>query len=282
MQDYGRKYGLIDPEISLLNFLFQGGFPIHILSSLKLVNIEKIRLHEPTEKVRSITTLKAIQREGKLRNPLLAMAIPENKYLILDGAHRTTALGMLGCKRVPIQLVDSSDVKLDAWEHLVSSGSWLEQVKQDSTLCWISTVQKELPIVEVVESSGRKHFVYAKTGKRDLLARLHTWHRIVATYNRDYQVNRFPNGTCLRPDSNQVLVRHPNCTISELKKIVSVGQTVPAGVTRSIVEGRLLNLGIPLDLLKSPLVNRKEWNQLCNQWSEKLRHYSESIYLCEA
>jgi L-serine kinase (ATP) / ParB family transcriptional regulator, heme-responsive regulator len=245
------------------------------------VDIEKIRLHEPTEKFRSTTTFEAIQREEVLRNPLLAMAIPENKYLILDGAHRTSALRLLECKRVPIQVVDSSDIQLDAWEHIISSGNWLEQLKQDSSLHWVSTVQKEPPIVEVVESSGIKHFVYAKTEVNDLLSRLHTWHRIVATYNRDYQVKRLPKGSCLRPDPDKVLLRHPTCTIQELEEIISIHQTIPAGVTRFIVPGRLLNLGVPLDLLLSPLVDLERWRKLCDQWSGKLRHYTESVYLCE-
>ncbi len=131
-----------------------------------------------------------------------------------------------------------------------------------------------------MESSGIKHFVYPKE-KENLFALLDSWHRIVSSYNRDYYVQRLPKESCLRPNEDQVLLRHPTYTIQELQEVVSKHQTVPAGVTRFIVPGRLLNLRIPLDFLTSPMMNLAKWQQLCNGWSEKLRHYSENVYLCE-
>jgi hypothetical protein len=252
-------------------------FKMNVLSSLHLIEIERICLHEPTENVRLTKTLQEIQTDGFLRNPLLATPMQNGRFLLLDGAHRTHALQALHCKRVPLQVINSTDIQLDAWEHLVAIGEWLEQLKQDPTLYWSSTTQQNVPMIEIMEPNGIKHCVYFKEKN----TQLDTWHRIVSSYNKHNQVHRVPKGSYLSPDKDQVLLRHPTLTLTEIKEVASQNRTVPAGVTRFMVQGRLLNLNIPINLLTSSSTDKIRWDKLCTEWSKKLRHYSEGVYLCE-
>ncbi|MFC7441815.1 ParB N-terminal domain-containing protein [Laceyella putida] len=253
-----------------------------ILSSLKLVDVERIRLHEPTESVRLGRTVQAIAKEGVLRNPLLAIRLENSDYLILDGAHRTGALKRLGCKRIPLQIVDPSQVDIGSWDHMIPAGTWLQGLSQHPSLLWTSVFSNDAALLaKVVDADGAPKFVYLNGEQTDPMERLKMWHHIVDAYNKDYPVRRFPKGSRLYPEPGMILLQYPTCTLEDLKDIVMTGHKVPAGVTRCMVEGRLLNLRIPIRLLESREVDLKEWNQLCEKWAEQLRFYSESIYLCE-
>lgn len=251
-----------------------------ILSSLKLVRTELIRLHEPTEPTRLNRTLRSIQEEQMLKNPLIAISLSNKQYLILDGAHRYHVLKNLGCDWIPIQIVDSSKVTLDSWDHLVPDGLWFKNLQTNKSLFWTEHIQKKPLVAEIVQPCGKKNYVYPKSPTTSS-SRLRAWKQIVESYSSLYPVTRLPQGACTTPDSETVLLRYPAYTISDLKQIILSNEMVPAGVTRSIIDGRLLNLQIPLYILTSLAPNKIEWNSLCHQWSTKLRLYKESVYFCE-
>ncbi|MFC0273643.1 hypothetical protein ACFFIX_19820 [Metabacillus herbersteinensis] len=112
--------------------------------------------------------------------------------------------------------------------------------------------------------------------------KIDTWCKMVESYSQWYSVKRLPNGECVHPEEGFVLLRYPAYTLNDLKSRVLNGKTFPAGVTRFLINGRLLNLSIPLDLLISENLNETEWYQLLERLQNKIRFYSESIYLCEA
>lgn len=92
---------------------------------------------------------------------------------------------------------------------------------------------------------------------------------------------RIPQGGSFYPDSHQVLFQYPTLTLEEVKETVLMNQVVPAGVTRCIIQKRILNLKVPLDLLTS-ILSTKDWLSFCENKVNKFRLYTESIYLCEA
>lgn len=59
-------------------------------------------------------TMEAIRREGYVRAPIL---VENRHYVILDGHHRYHALVGLGCKRIPVYLVDyfQEDIRVGTW-----------------------------------------------------------------------------------------------------------------------------------------------------------------------
>ncbi|MFT0604258.1 ParB N-terminal domain-containing protein [Bacillus cereus] len=251
-----------------------------ILSRLRLVDIDQIYFHEPVEPRRLKRTCQAIEKEGVIRHPVIATILSPDRYLILDGAHRTQSLQQLGYNKIPIQLVDATEIKVEAWEHLVPEGLWLEQLQENTILQWTNTLRSEFHVAEMIYTDRTRFWVYPNHGIDESCNRLEVWNYLVELYTRTQSVIRLPQGRYSFPGSNHVLLRFPTLTLEEIKKIVLAEQLVPAGVTRCIVQGRLLNLNIPLFLLNS--TNKtNEWAQFCEQKVDKLRLYTESIYLCE-
>jgi len=253
---------------------------MNIMSSLKMIDIDNILLHEEHEAMRLEKTYNAIQRSGELCHPPIAMALKNSKYLILDGAHRYNSLKMLGCKRVPVQLINTQDFTLEAWDHVVSDGPWLSSLKKHPDLCW-DTEHTQYTIVKIIKDNGSSYFLNLKNQESDFIKRLDIWHKIVASYSKYFKVTRIEKKSQSTIKKGDIHISSPTYRIEELEEIVLAGRTMPAGVTRFIINGRLLNLKIPLNLLKSSYFDQIQWEKYLYQWSNSMRMYSEPVYLCE-
>jgi L-serine kinase (ATP) / ParB family transcriptional regulator, heme-responsive regulator len=254
---------------------------MNVLSSLQVMEAERICLHEEHEPARLDDTCSALCQDGVLRHPPLAMRMKDGRYLILDGAHRTAALRQMGCRWIPVQVVDPADFRLEAWDHLVPMGTWLYGLLHDAHLRWEAERRHKQLVAEVMYPSGKRLYLYAREKSHDRSEKLHAWHRIVSAYSRKYAVQRVARGSVSLPEEGTVCLRYPVCTIEEIEKIVASGQVMPAGVTRFLVSGRLLNLRIPLFLLTGSTFNHQEWEHYRKQWEGALRLYAEAVYLCE-
>lgn len=252
------------------------------LHALTLIPAERACLHEAHEPTRLAGTCRAIQAEGFLRHPILAYPMADGRFLILDGAHRTQALRELGCRRIPVQVAARSALTVDAWEHMVPAGPWLEPLRRDPALRWAPAGGASDPIAEVLDPEGTPGCVYPAGGGTGLLSRLPAWHRLVSAYAQHQSILRLPRGSRQRPDPGWVLFRYPSCRLQEVEEVAMAGQVMPPGVTRFIVAGRLLNLCIPLELLTAPAPAPAGWEELVQRWSRGLRYYAEGVYLCEA
>ncbi|ARU61540.1 hypothetical protein CBW65_11360 [Tumebacillus avium] len=276
------------------------------ISQLKVVDMDQLCLHETHECVRLDKTCQSILVEGVLRNPPLAAKMKDGRYLILDGAHRTCSLQKLGCLRSVVQLVHDDFFQLESWHHVVPTGDWLDQLLQDPllrvetatsltaesvsllTADFAQTLNTESanlvaiePVATLVDSTGTEYFFYPASAADDPSSRLNAWHQIVTSYCRDHSVQRIAAGEVSIPSPGHVLLRYPATTVEELDALVTANQVMPAGVTRCIVQGRLLNLRVPLDLLTAPDFQEDVWEGLCDRWKQSLRLYSEAVYLCE-
>lgn len=254
-----------------------------VLTGLQVIDIDKICLHETHECMRLDKTCQAILEEGVLRNPPLAAKMRDGRYLILDGAHRTCSLRKIGCLRSVVQVVEEGQFMLSAWNHLVTAGDWLQELAAHPMLLLTEEpLAAAEPVAIILDSNGKSLHVYPSQDLEEPQSRLEAWHRVVAAYSSDQAVQRIAQGDLQLPPEGSALIRYPVATLDELDRIVSSGQVMPAGVTRCIVQGRLLNLRVPLSLLNTPEFAEQEWQQLCARWSHSLRLYSEAVYLCEA
>jgi len=71
--------------------------------NITLIKINKLKSHEAIEPKRLSKLVKRIKRDGYLRNPIV---VDRKSLVILDGHHRLYALKVLGCKKVPVYLID--------------------------------------------------------------------------------------------------------------------------------------------------------------------------------
>lgn len=251
-----------------------------VLSKLKLVDLDQVCLHEAHECTRLLETSRAIEEEGVLRNPPLAVQMRDGRYLVIDGAHRTGSLHCIGCQRVPLQVVEEGEFELEAWSHAVAVGEWLDGLMQDPFLRCTEQWAGE-PIAEMEMADGTVRYFYPAERVDDPIVRLEAWHKVVTAYTEVQSVTRVAPSAPYLIRQGTVLMRYPACTLGQLEEVVMADHVMPAGVTRFTVPGRLLNLRIPLGVLTVEAVDGAEWERLCGQWESGLRLYSEAVYLCE-
>jgi hypothetical protein len=269
---------------------------IGVLANLRLIPVEEICLHERHETKRLHGTCEGIRAEGVLRHPPLAVRMQDGRCLIIDGAHRTCALQQLGCRHIPVQLVEAEDFTLEAWSHLVPAGAWLEELRGEPALRFSASVEAlpTPPLAELVRPDGSVLYIQSAAEDADdqqaeeaigfqraaAGRRIEDWHRIVDAYSQQHRVNRLAPHAVHPLEEGQILLRYPAVSVAELESAVAAGQLMPAGVTRFSVRGRLLNLRIPLTVLRDEHPHR-QWETLLLNWSSALRLYSEAVYLCE-
>ena len=95
--------------------------------TLAILDIEVLRPHERTRE-ELLSQLRAeIERDGVLRLPIL---VEREHHVILDGHHRYAALRLLGCRRIPVYLVDyaSDEIGLTTWPGAIVATVTKEEV----------------------------------------------------------------------------------------------------------------------------------------------------------
>ena len=90
------------------------------IPDLRIVPAEAITLHEEVDERRVKPLVEKLTGDGLLKNPPIVAALPDtNRFVVLDGANRTTALWEMEAPHHLVQVVDYQDVSLDTWGHLI-------------------------------------------------------------------------------------------------------------------------------------------------------------------
>lgn len=252
-----------------------------MLSALKVVPIEQIFLHEEYEVKRLKSICKKIKDEQKLKNPPIAFQISKDKYLILDGAHRTSSLQALNCKRMVVQVVESELISIDSWAHYIPNDrNFIADFKKNTNLYWSDVPIQEHNYLAIVTIDGNNHYVYSKLmNQLDLFSMVETWKQIVNVYTDKYQFQRISNNE-LKEDG--IVIRYPSLSLKQIAQVVDEGVLLPAGVTKFTINcGRFLNLNVPLSFIIREDYVEEDWQEMLKLWRESIRLYTDPIYLCE-
>jgi hypothetical protein len=252
-----------------------------MLSSLIVIPESKVRLHEAHEESRLEKIKAAILAEGYLRHPILVTKMKEDKYLVIDGAHRFQALRSIGCTKIPVQVISPEKITLSTWEHDVEKGLWLEKLKLESIWEKQNKLKKTEWTAALLDENGVEYWLVPIKQPTNLNDRLRNWHQLVNTYINTAFVYRLPLNNDGLPLKGRIRFRFPTWTIADIENVVTDGKVLPAGTTQFILEERMLNLRIPLYLLTTPLECTNEWDKLKQFWSSSLRYYPGGVYLNE-
>ncbi|MDA1478081.1 ParB N-terminal domain-containing protein [Bacillus changyiensis] len=250
---------------------------IDVLSNLKMVDRTLIVLHEAHEPSRLEKTKRSIQTEGVLRHPPVAVEMKNGQYLIIDGAHRTCSLQALGCSQIPLQIVNVEDVMVGNWDHVVPSGDLLAYLENNQQAFRVETVPLKEYALAKVQKGDVTYYVYPLSSEGQLDA----WHQLVDVYQHQSRVTRVPAEIEIKLEPNMLRISYPTYTLQEIEEVVLQGKVMPAGVTRFEIQGRILNLQIPLSMLQNIETELEGWNLLLNSRRNLLRYYSKPVYVCE-
>jgi len=265
--------------------------------TLRVVCVEDILLHEGHDPIVVKKLAERLHQDRVLRNPPI-VAEADGRYIVLDGATRTSAFKHLGIPHVLVQVVDyaARNICLDSWYHLIQNMSPGDLLAHIETLPGV-TVER----VDVKQADHdlalhqamcyvmlRNGATYAVRGAQDLETNVTQLNRIVEFYRGKADVYRAVTtelDILLReyPDLAMLIV-FPRYSPFEVTRLALNGAKLPMGITRHLIGGRAIGINIPLDqlLTDESLEAKNTWLQ---KWlmqkihERKVRFYQEPVFV---
>ncbi len=270
--------------------------------SLAIVPLDSVLLHEEIEEKRVERLIERLREDRVLRNPPITTEVraPQgwSRYVVLDGASRTSALRRLKIPDIVVQIVDyhSPLIHLQSWNHLLLD---VDPAKLRTEIMAIPN----LDLVEMDEATARD-----KLERREIICYLlfsdgcvegvvcpadqYSQARALGTLVKGYE-GKAALYRVSTTDLEELAARHrkmsavvvfPKYKPDEILRLALNGARVPMGITRHIIPGRALRINLPLEILESnqSLVEKNVW---LDEWMQakirdrQVRFYQEPVFL---
>ena len=266
---------------------------------LRVVPMDKVVPHEHFDQKRVDRLAGRLEQDGKLGNPPVVVESEDGRYIVLDGATRTTAMKQLGYKHGIVQVISTEDgLGLHTWYHVICQIEVdallkllqrLPNITMEATdidkaademfeyggLCYVQTIDNQVFLVHPAQGVNR----------------LEALNQFTEAYIEAGHVDRTLNGNILSLKNEYkdlaAVVIFPEYTVNQvMQATLSSGRLFPAGITRFIIPGRILRLNADLTVLKSDRSLREKNRWLHEQLVEKqgkggIRYYGEPVYLLD-
>lgn len=258
--------------------------PMSHMPVLRVVPLERIRAHEEVDPLRVQRLVSRIRDEGTQMNPMMCMIAPSGELILLDGATRTASLREIGLEHVVVQLVESEDLALETWHHVIrecEEQDVLDAVERSEHLHLAA--ERDAPNLHM--PSGRslsvRSSVISPNAALAELVRSYVGRRTVSrvTDPEDRSVPwRFPDWAAV--------VEFPRLTVEDVMKAAVGDDLLPAGVTRFLVPERALRLNLDLTLLQTDQSLQKKQEMLDRLLSDRskagrIRRYEETVVILD-
>lgn len=271
------------------------------LPTLAFVPVGSLLIHEQHDEQRTLPLIKRIRSAKVFRNPPVVTPLNDGsgRYMVLDGANRTTALQKLEFPHALVQIVEADDpgLNLQTWNHVVwelSAKRFLEKIKAipKSKL----KAEKGEPGDAVLYGEPRlaliftaKGTVYALSSAReDIVERLQLLNALVESYQYRARLDRTMDRD-IQAMANIYpklcgLVIFPHFEIRDVLRLAGEGHLLPTGITRFTISPRALHLNYPLKELASGKTI-EEKNADLTRWIKRrleekgVRYYAEATFL---
>lgn len=271
------------------------------LPNLAVVPVEQLILHEYHDEQRTPPIIASLTGMGYLRNPPVVVPFSDgsDRYMVLDGANRTTALRQMGIPHIVVQIVTVDDPGLDLnpWNHIVW-GLSTEQLFDDiralpglnlypSKVEHIFADLLNLHTLALLRSpEGRIYRVH--TPAFDLLQRVDAFNLLVDSYKDRAQIDR-----TLLFDLEQLLQIYPQMSglllfppyrLEDVIYMAGRNHLMPTGTTRFTVSPRALQLNYPLPALQADQSLAAK-NEALQRWiqarvaEKRVRYYAEATFV---
>jgi hypothetical protein len=266
---------------------------------LLILPADALVLHEDVDIRRVEPLVERLRVDGVLKNPPVAVPVEDSgeregrRYVILDGANRTTALWRLGAPHHLVQVVDYQEVELGTWGHLVTGIAQerftqsLAEARLNLDLTTGQAARERLARREIAASiAAPSGEVFALTGRAPETGALR---RLTSVYNGRSIIHRVTTDGLadLLPYHDEVtaLIRFPRYTRDEILYLASNGHKLPTGITRHVIPGRALRVNLPLSALMDEGRTTEGKNEWLHSWiahklaGREIRYYQESTFL---
>ncbi|MCX6140022.1 MAG: hypothetical protein NTX15_04205 [Candidatus Kapabacteria bacterium] len=279
---------------------------------LRFVPAEEVALHEETDTARVQRIRAALDNDGVLRNPPIIGRLDHVNsnvlpYTVLDGATRTTALKLMGARDILVQEVPyggSDGVELQAWYHVLpvtAAKKVIEAVEAGSHPASIverTTLARASEALRMFQAGVQGRACAAIVRGEDDVLLLHpsgpdistprVLRELVALYGGSGEIYRIVHddliSTVRGAAECPAIVMFPSFSPENIVYSAKEADLLPAGITRHIIPGRVLNLNISLHLLmaSTPIEEKNAWLHdvvTSKILARKVRYYHEPVFV---
>lgn len=271
------------------------------IPQLLILAADALVLHEEVDARRVEPLLERLRTDRVLKNPPVAAPVNgspgyQGRYVILDGANRTTALWKLEAAHHLVQVVDYHEVELDTWGHLVTgipqhvfneslakSGLELEPTTRQGARERLA--RREIA-ASITYPDGNAYVVH---GAGSLASETEALRRLAAVYNGRAVIHRVKTDHLADLldyyDGVTALIRFPGYTPDDILRLADDGHKLPTGITRHVIHGRALRVNLPLAILMEEQRTTEQKNEWLRDWIKQklacreIRYYQESTFL---
>jgi hypothetical protein len=269
------------------------------LPNLRILPLGSLILHEDHDMQRTLPLVEKLRRVGILRNPPIVMPLADgtDRYMVLDGANRVTALTEMEFPHIVAQVVKADDphVNLQTWNHVVwgmNTKTLMSRIRKVKGLEVVKVntfrsldAPKYVPVQ--IRMPDGKLYLLAETPS-ELAIHINTLHEIVNAYKTGASLDRtsqtlIDSFKSIYPDLTALII-FPNFKVKTILKLAAQKIVLPTGITRFTVSPRALHLNYPLHELSSgkPIEYKADY---LKQWIEErvknkgVRLYAEQTFL---
>jgi hypothetical protein len=273
----------------------------HDLPDLRIVPLTSIIEHEYNDVQRTAPLVKRLKAEGVLKSPPIVTPLNAGaeRFVVLDGANRSTALQQLGYPHILVQVVKyyPPHVTLTTWHHAITQMDLSRFISDMERLP--SSEVHSVDLLDARAGLARRDFVAyvqlsngAVAALRSPSSRLHDQNRslneLVDTYKTNGKLNRviaddLSEVRAIHPDVI-ALVIFPNYEPAEVLALARDEELLPPGLTRHLIQGRVLRTNYPLSELNSADTLEAK-NARLHEWmkhkflTKEVRFYGEATFL---
>lgn len=265
---------------------------------LAVLPLHSLVIHEHHDDSRTGPLIERLEASDVFTNPIIVSPLHDHtaRYMVLDGANRTTATRRMGLEHILAQVVEPEElgVETHTWNHViwdVPVDAFLDRLQAIEGLAFKEstperaneTVLMRNGLASVHLPDGRAFEILAPAIGR--VARNAFLNQVVDTYKNAGRMDRTPQRTIeplrkLYPTLTG-LVFMPKLRIRHLSYLVSQGHFLPAGVTRFTISPRALRVNFPMDILRSRM-SLEEKNDALEEFIQAriakkgVRYYAEA------
>lgn len=266
--------------------------------TLRIVSLSDVLLHEEVEARRVERLISHLTSDWLLKNPPIVAQF-DGKFIVLDGATRTTALKRIACRDIVVQIVDydSPEIVLETWNHLLLDiperdlfdalqrvpGLRIEAASVDGAA---AALEQRASLCSILLADGRAFSLFGPCDTVPMQAEM--LNQVVAAYDGRGEMYRVAHTDVERLLAEHgrlsALIAFPCYRPNDIREVTLSGHKLPMGITRHIIPGRVLHINIPLAILEraEPLESKNAW---LDDWMQARMHerhvrfYQEPVFL---
>lgn len=267
---------------------------------LRVVPMDRVFPHENVDAKRVNRLAKRLDEEGILGNPPIVTEVGDGRYMVLDGATRSSALKQLNFPHAIVQVINKEDgLGLKTWFHVI------QHIQEDTLLTLLNdldniTLEEMDPNLadKAMFEYGGLCYIHTVSDRAYLVKpvpaanRLDALNQLTETYIEAAHVERTLNDNIIslknEYEEMAAVVIFPEYTVQQvIQTTLESGRLFPAGITRFLIPGRILRLQADLAVLRSKDLSLREKNRwlhetlLQKQAKGGIRFYGESVYLLD-